>query len=627
MNFHYQSFISLFFTLVVVSVCGRRKTNTTSTTIVTNLTTIHNPNYLFAQDITILVVTDVHSWVGGHGPNEPHLNINYGHVVSFYERLLQHAQQQQQQQQQQQKDLFFVMNGDWIDGTGLSFDLTALTQILQQMPWDAINVGNHELYHAPLLEFITQPGGMIDWFGNKYLSSNIVLTKTQQTFGQRYVILQGNHSAVLTFGFLYNMKDHVDTVLVQEIEAVVQEAWFLDALHNNTYDAILVLAHMHVQDPLVQVLLQNIREQVGTTMPVQFITGHTHIRDYAILDEWSASFEAGRYLDTIGVVSFPKANQNTTTKNATQLFTHHFLDANHETLSAVLDVDSIDTPKGVALSQFIATTREELGLNQGMGCINQSYYTTSALGDSASLWGFFINAVVPSVLPGKHALMLDKGDLRYDLLKGNVRLDDIIAVSPFNDTLYYWKDIPGSVILQLNESMNVQHDTSFLPLLPSYILAPSETIVPSTLYELMTSEFEIPSIREALVAIFPNALEAKPTDLTATQLWLNYFREHSSCGIPHPELTPHKDEHTESNQTQAGEPDSSQEDQMRLLFVGVAMGTILVLGAIHIRQRSHQFTKLRVTREAVILDARHEFSEEDSSSKHRMEEESEGLFV
>ncbi|GAX17871.1 hypothetical protein FisN_18Hh075 [Fistulifera solaris] len=619
MNFHCRFFC---FCALVVSVCGRRTTNTTTVTNI--ITTIHPPNnhdYLFAQDITILVVTDVHSWVGGHGPNEPHLNINYGHVVSFYERLRQQAQLAQ-------KDLFFVMNGDWIDGTGLSFNLTALTQILQQMPWDAINVGNHELYHAPLLEFITQPGGMIDWFGDKYLSSNIVLTKTQQTLGQRYVILQGNHSAVLTFGFLYNMKDHVDTVQVEEIEAVVQETWFLEALHNHTYDAIVVLAHMHVQDPLVQLLLEKIREQVGRTMPVQFITGHTHIRDYAILDEWSTSLEAGRFLDTIGIVSFPKANSTTTTttKNATQsLFTHHFLDANQETLRAVLDVDNIDTPKGVALSQFIATTREELGLNQIISCVNQSYYTTAALDDSSSLRNFFIQEVVPNVLPGKHALMLDKGDLRYDLLKGKVRLDDIIAVSPFNDTLYYWKDVPGSVILQLNESINVQQDTSFLPLLPSYILAPSETIVPSTRYELMTSEFEVPSIREALVAIFPNAVEAKPTELTATQLWLNYFREHNLCSIPHLEPKPHQDEPSESNRSQAGEPDYSEEDQMRLLFVGVAMGTVLVLGAIHLRQRSRQFTKLRAAREAAILNARHEFSEEEPSSKHQ--EESEGLFV
>jgi 2',3'-cyclic-nucleotide 2'-phosphodiesterase (5'-nucleotidase family) len=601
---------------LVVSVRGRRKTNT-STSI----------NHLFENDITVMVVTDVHSWVGGHGPQEPLLNINYGHVVSFYERLFQLAQQQEN------KDLFFVMNGDWIDGTGLSFDLLALTQILQQMPWDAINVGNHELYHAPLIEFITQPGGLVDWFGNKYLSSNIVrASSNQKPLGHRYVVLQGTNSAVLTFGFLYNMKDHVPSVQVEEIEAVVQEAWFIQALHNETYDAILVLAHMHVQDPLVQVLLQKIREQVGMTMPVQFITGHTHMRDYAVLDEWSASFEAGRYLDTIGLVSFPKANQSNTTNVTSHTFTHHFLDANQETLRAVLQVDSIDTPKGVALSQFIATVRDEMGLNQEMGCVNQSYYTTSALNDSSSLWGFFIKVVIPHVLPGKHALMLDKGDLRYDLLKGRVRLDDIIAVSPFNDTLYYWKDVPGSVILQLNESMNVQQDSSFLPLLPSYILAPSEAIVPSNLYELLTSEFEIPSIREALVAIFPKALqmEPKPTDLTATQLWLNYFREHSSCGIAHLEPTTpeHQDDPIKSNRTHAGEPESSKEDQMRLLFAGVAIGTILVLGTIHMRQRSRQFTKIMAAREAVMRDARNEFSdEESSSSKHRMEEESEGLFV
>jgi 2',3'-cyclic-nucleotide 2'-phosphodiesterase (5'-nucleotidase family) len=42
-------------------------------------------------------------------------------------------------------DLWFVVNGDWIDGTGLAMDgdPSYLIPILEKMPFDLLNVGNH----------------------------------------------------------------------------------------------------------------------------------------------------------------------------------------------------------------------------------------------------------------------------------------------------------------------------------------------------------------------------------------------------------------------------------------------------------------------------------------------------
>ena len=63
-------------------------------------------------DVNIVVLTDTHSWVGGHNEqHEPFLNVDYGHVVSFVELL---------KEKEPDKDIFFVMNGDFVDGTGLS---------------------------------------------------------------------------------------------------------------------------------------------------------------------------------------------------------------------------------------------------------------------------------------------------------------------------------------------------------------------------------------------------------------------------------------------------------------------------------------------------------------------------
>jgi hypothetical protein len=41
--------------------------------------------------INVVVLTDVHSWIAGHGSHEPVDNADYGDVLSFYERLQQQA--------------------------------------------------------------------------------------------------------------------------------------------------------------------------------------------------------------------------------------------------------------------------------------------------------------------------------------------------------------------------------------------------------------------------------------------------------------------------------------------------------------------------------------------------------
>ena len=66
-------------------------------------TTVNDVDLPFG-DINVLVLTDVHSWVGGHRQNEPLHNADYGDVLSFYHRLKEHCRQRNM-------DLWFVVNG------------------------------------------------------------------------------------------------------------------------------------------------------------------------------------------------------------------------------------------------------------------------------------------------------------------------------------------------------------------------------------------------------------------------------------------------------------------------------------------------------------------------------------
>lgn len=72
-------------------------------------------------------------------------------------------------------------------------------------------------------------------------------------------------------------------VQVQQVEDTVQEQWFLDILATEGVDAIAVMAHMDVVDPLVTSILTAIRTVLGDEMDVIFLTGHTHYRGYSRL--------------------------------------------------------------------------------------------------------------------------------------------------------------------------------------------------------------------------------------------------------------------------------------------------------------------------------------------------------
>lgn len=300
-------------------------------------------------DVNLVVLTDDHSWVAGHNiEHEPNLSIDYGTVSSFYEKLYTSASEQG-------KELFFVMNGDFMDGTGLGLHLDRLFAILEKMPFSVINLGNHELFFNDNLLAMKTTGFLDHWQG-KFLTSNTVWTDNQLPIGNRFTYLTTQHSTtpknILVFGFLFDFPDACSLATVQKVDWVVQQDWFIDVLNvDNTkisqmtipdttdsdldnslkggmgfrkppdgsdeekansvlyyqpYQAILVLAHMDHRDPLIDVIRTAIRNITQNyDLPIQFIAGHSHIRGYTVLDPMSTSFEAGAFLDTIGFVTFP----------------------------------------------------------------------------------------------------------------------------------------------------------------------------------------------------------------------------------------------------------------------------------------------------------------------------------
>ena len=124
------------------------------------------------QTVNIVMVTDVHGWIGGHdsrgGHHEPYLDADYGDVASFYERIKRYLRRKASNGHEKQ-DVLLVMNGDSVDGTGLASSPRAqqllFRHLLPLMPFDVVNLGNHEIYHAHTVEAMLSTGYIEHWNG------------------------------------------------------------------------------------------------------------------------------------------------------------------------------------------------------------------------------------------------------------------------------------------------------------------------------------------------------------------------------------------------------------------------------------------------------------------------------
>jgi hypothetical protein len=468
---------------------------------------------------------------------------------------------------------------------------------------------------------MTRPGGFIDWWGNKYLSSNIIRTGSQANFGNQFRLLKGTTSTVLAFGFLYNMKNNGNAVTVVEVNNVVQEQWFRDALQTPGYDAILILAHMGHDDPLVSVIVTAIRNIVGDTMPVQFITGHTHVRAFQNPDNSSSSVESGRYLDTVGFVSFPR-RETLLEQPGTALFQHVFLDASREQFEKTLNGPPLDTEEGAELSALIHRVQVELGLREIVGCSPQRYYFEKPIYASDSVWGLFEQVIVPKMFGGNQIVMFATELARYDLLPGDLTVDEIISMIPFNDTIFLIPDVPLDILLELNSTLNNQR-VPWMPNLSPFTFSPASPLPPVSaeaaenqttnipVYNLLTNEFALSRITVPLQTLYPSVAQAQPLPQGVVDVLLGFFREDHLCdatgrGSHRPSAHPNH-----PNVTLPGfnfdNLSDEDKDQIRFGFVGVAMAMIVVLGALYIWKKDSNFRVETYAKEMQILDAEREF--------------------
>ena len=459
--------------------------------------------------------------------------------------------------------------------------------------------------------------GFIRHWQGRYLSSNSFWASQNDTtdqqqqqqlqpLGNLYTYWHGTYTnaTILVFGFLYNFQGHCQASKVQHVEEAVQQEWFRNVLlvqsHDETsatsnildnhmsprpYDAIVVLSHMDcVDDLLVHVLLPSIRNLTRTNVPIQFLAGHSHRRCFQSFDhiQQAATFEAGRYLDTIGFASFALPTKVTheydfavtlpTSNDTATLFDpgfgHAYLDANRQTLIASIQQERLrqhatglrptrkqlgrnrfefDTSEGRALSHLIHATQRSLGLRTVLGVSPRTY--SISLGDFEhpnSLWGLYLYQVIPSQVfetieandkksQLRKAFIQRTGAFRYNLFQGEVCLDDVIAVCPFNDTIYQVASgVTGASLVNALGEFTVPNaddntTTHSIPSMPSLGMTPLHIDL-DALYALYVPDFNMPEMKMRLEAVTGETYTPQPLvaangqRITTTNAWVTFVQ-------------------------------------------------------------------------------------------------------
>ena len=330
---------------------------------------------------------------------------------------------------------------------------------------------------------------------------------------------------------------------------------------------------MHVTDPLVDVIRLAIRQVVGPHMSIQFITGHTHIRAYVELDPYAASFEAGRFLDTIGFCSFPtKAfhpfsldEDDDDMKDpllTSGMLRHAYIEPNRESMNQVLiathdavggggNSPTLDTSPGLVLSRRIYQTQQQLGLSTLVGCSPLDYELDHAMDEDDSLWGLYMYHVIPTMLFGEgtnhsgRIFVQGTGAFRYKLFQGRVVLDDVVAVCPFNDTIYQFSStLTGDELLMvLNVTSSFPNTLNSGPgnmsMLPYLAVSSNEHIDSNRNYTIFTPHFHVADMADRIHRVIGKpipdpepvpSVQGAPGDfVTTTSLWKSFIEQEWGC--------------------------------------------------------------------------------------------------
>lgn len=409
--------------------------------------------------INFLHTTDTHGWLGGHR-NQPSYDADWGDFLAFSHHMkhLAHANHQ---------DLLLVDLGDRHDGNGLS-DATAppalaSNPIFAAQHYDIITLGNHELYQwentAQELELL------VPHYGHNYVCLNVeaLVNGLYVPIGHkfRYFVTPMQKIRVLSFAFLFDFPRANQKTRVTAIENAVSEKWFLDVLDSyspDDIDLVVVVGHMPVSRRWAELLVLHraLRLRYPTTI-IQYFGGHSHIRDFLVMDEFLTGLQSGRFAETLGFLSVDLSPHLALRDR----FFRAYLDFSTSSFGFHAGTHAL-TLVGARVKQQLRDLRKNLGLDSVLGHVATSYYMDYVpLSHPHNIYTMLTEKVLPLLVPrntssvslGQRIIIINTGSVRYDLYKGPYTLDTHYIISPFQNDWVKMK-LPKSIAVRLEGKLN-----------------------------------------------------------------------------------------------------------------------------------------------------------------------------
>ncbi|KAL9076224.1 MAG: hypothetical protein Q9157_003734 [Trypethelium eluteriae] len=410
--------------------------------------------------LNFLHTTDVHGWLGGH-LREPQYSADWGDYISFAQHLRDKADADG-------TDIIIVDTGDRVEGNGI-YDSSKprgkyTFDILKEQHIDVICSGNHELYKARTAS--DEFRKTVPDFKGHYLASNIDYynSDTQEfvPLAKRYrkFTTKNQGIRVMAFGFLFDFNGNANNTVVQPVEETIKEKWFQDAIRDREVDLFLVTGHVPVRDSQEFSLIFKTIRAVQWDIPIQFLGGHTHIRDFTKYDSRAFGLESGRYMETIGFasVSGVKSGGNEVLPQvAKNKFARRYIDNNLFSLHHHSNTNSSTFPTelGRNVSEAITSARKSLKLDRVYGCAPQDYWTNRAPYPSRdSIFTWLEESVIPEQVSGYQMsernnnsalVVVNTGALRFDVFEGKFTRDDSYLVSPFTSGFRFIENMPKEI--------------------------------------------------------------------------------------------------------------------------------------------------------------------------------------
>ncbi|KAI0943929.1 hypothetical protein AcV7_001880 [Taiwanofungus camphoratus] len=419
------------------------------------------------SDINIIHTTDSHGWLLGHQHTsfpEPNYSGDFGDFASFVTHMKEIALEKD-------VDLLLVDTGDVHDGTGLSdgyppggVDAHDSNKFILDLPYDLLAIGNHELYvYADTYDMYTN---FVPHWNGRYLSSNVNITVFDEhnntvsvPVGSRYAKFKTRKGrSVTSLGVIYDFTGNDVNTTVQKVANMVEEDWFAEAIEEEP-DFFLLIGHMPVREDNWPTVYNAVRK-VHAKTPILILGGHTHIRDCLQFDGRSMALESGRYMETVGWMS---ANLDVSEdKNIT--FSRRYLDANRVTYEyhTTKSNTTYDTTAGQNITQGLLQLAVDFDLSYLYGTAPQDYtLSRNPYPSNGSVLTLYVAEVMPYALTINNSrisipniMIVNSGELRFDLYEGPFTKNDQLTSAPFLDSFLYIPNVTFSIANKVLPALN-----------------------------------------------------------------------------------------------------------------------------------------------------------------------------